>query len=743
MDGDTGEDAIPIPGRVGLQGVPGPTGATGPPGFATMVPGQDGDQGEEAIPIQGRIGPTGAQGLQGLPGLFVIGQDGDTGEDAIPIPGRIGPTGSQGPSGVVGMPGDDGDDGMEGIPGGNNLMLLPVGVLANSAGATLTGPYLNLQPASPLFPGVVSVGTAGSGSFQVFAGDKLVSGVLGSARCFSASFNFTSVSDFANNSPGGFLAYDVSGGQGDTSLVAGRDDPSPATGAGFMFYDYNRSGATLSQIAQLDGLGNLTVASTTVPLATGYFQWINTFGTQVRLLSWDSTNEGPKFTNSTSGRGLSFNQLGLTASRVATWQDKSGTVAYLSDTQFIPYRGVGIPLGGMDWDGEGETGVPPGASGTLLTPVGTVPNANAASFSAGNLTLQPADASNPGVVNATSQVFAGVKAFSSGVVVGANGTLLSSTGISPASQIQGTTQAGASSLHAMYANDASGIHQQFLRSRGTTVGALAPNISGDILTNWITYGVNSSNAVAQGGVIRIVVDGTPIGAVPTRIEFMTSTPTTGAAVALTLDNARNATFAGNVGIGAAPTANALEVGNVARFASVTSPTAATTGKGVEVYYYGSFDVGVIASYDRSASAYKPLQFNALTINIAPSNTVALSITSTTVTSTVQVKGLNYGSDLVSKGVITTAVTIDWTAGNIQTFTETTLQNPTLTFTAPAAPCPLWLKIVAPAAGTTGTITYPGTVKGSPPATVTLAKTSMLEFFWDGTNYFYMAGCLNV
>jgi len=35
------------------------------------------------------------------------------------------------------------------------------------------------------------------------------------------------------------------------------------------------------------------------------------------------------------------------------------------------------------------------------------------------------------------------------------------------------------------------------------------------------------------------------------------------------------------------------------------------------------------------------------------------------------------------------------------------------------------------------------VKGAPPTTVTLAKTSMLHFAWDGATYFYLCGALNV
>jgi hypothetical protein len=105
-------------------------------------------------------------------------------------------------------------------------------------------------------------------------------------------------------------------------------------------------------------------------------------------------------------------------------------------------------------------------------------------------------------------------------------------------------------------------------------------------------------------------------------------------------------------------------------------------------------------------------------------------------------GSNYGANLTDKGTITTAVTIDWTVSMIQKFTQTSLQNPVLTFTAPAKPCLLLLEVVAPASGTSPTITWPGTVKGAPPTTVTLAKTSMYPFFWDGTSYYYLPGCLN-
>lgn len=99
--------------------------------------------------------------------------------------------------------------------------------------------------------------------------------------------------------------------------------------------------------------------------------------------------------------------------------------------------------------------------------------------------------------------------------------------------------------------------------------------------------------------------------------------------------------------------------------------------------------------------------------------------------------------LVDKGTITTAVTLDWTQGRNQKFTETTATNPTVTFTDPLFPGPVYIKIVAPAAGVSPTITWPANVKGSVPTTVLLAKYSDLHFHFDGTNYNYMGGTLDV
>ena len=54
---------------------------------------------------------------------------------------------------------------------------------------------------------------------------------------------------------------------------------------------------------------------------------------------------------------------------------------------------------------------------TTMAAIGSVPNANGASISGTTLTLQPADATNGGVVNTTNQTFAGSKTFNSDISV--------------------------------------------------------------------------------------------------------------------------------------------------------------------------------------------------------------------------------------------------------------------------------------------------------------------------------------
>jgi len=89
---------------------------------------------------------------------------------------------------------------------------------------------------------------------------------------------------------------------------------------------------------------------------------------------------------------------------------------------------------------------------------------------------------------------------------------------------------------------------------------------------------------------------------------------------------------------------------------------------------------------------------------------------------------------VDNGNSNTADTIDWTAGNKQ---KSTLNgNCTYTFTSPAGPCNLTLRLIQ---GGSYTVTWPNTVKwagGVPPILSTVVSAvDIISFYWNGTNYY--------
>lgn len=88
------------------------------------------------------------------------------------------------------------------------------------------------------------------------------------------------------------------------------------------------------------------------------------------------------------------------------------------------------------------------------------------------------------------------------------------------------------------------------------------------------------------------------------------------------------------------------------------------------------------------------------------------------------------------GNSSTADTIDWRLSNKQKSTLT--GNCTFTFTAPAGPCSLILKLIQDSTGSR-TVTWPATVHWSggttPTLTTTVNKVDIITFYYDGTTYF--------
>lgn len=166
-----------------------------------------------------------------------------------------------------------------------------------------------------------------------------------------------------------------------------------------------------------------------------------------------------------------------------------------------------------------------------LAAVGSSPNANAASLSGQVLNLQPADASNPGVMTTGTQTIAGAKTFSGGITATVTGTASGNTTIS------GQTNHGvviASATNAMTSTGA-GTSGQVLTSNGASAdptfqaapaGASSFNMTAQtttysaVINDYVTVTKGSAwtitlpTAVGQSGkAIRIVItDNTPSNA---------------------------------------------------------------------------------------------------------------------------------------------------------------------------------------------------------------------------------------
>lgn len=187
--------------------------------------------------------------------------------------------------------------------------------------------------------------------------------------------------------------------------------------AGIAVITPGASGITLDQsshnpvtIGTANGLSlatqalSLTVASAGVTGALSGTDWSTFNNKQAALTIGNLTDAGTDGIVVTGGTGAVIGSGTSIAQHVAD----STHNGYLSSTDWSTFNNK--------------------QSTVSFSSVGSTPSAAGGGISAGVITLQPADGSNPGVVSTTTQTFAGTKTFSSTITGSTTGNLLKASG---------------------------------------------------------------------------------------------------------------------------------------------------------------------------------------------------------------------------------------------------------------------------------------------------------------------------
>lgn len=313
-----------------------------------------------------------------------------------------------------------------------DFTLASFGSTPATEGASRSGQVLTLQPADATHGGGVSITT------QTFAGDKTHTGLL--AAIFATGMQLRFGTSTSNN--GGYL---FSGNPNEALVAAGATFASGtwtsrSTGVvaiygaetGGTFGVWINSGTTSG--SSFSPTNRLSV-STTGAVVTGTLSATST----VTGSNLSGTNTGDVTIGTANGLSLSGQALSLAAAVAA---GANGALLGTDKTKLDATSGTNsgdVTIGtanGLSLSGQAlslAAAVAAGASGALtgadktkldatsgtntgdltLATVGSTPAAAGASLSGQVLTLQPANASNGGVVSTTTQTFAGAKTVSS------------------------------------------------------------------------------------------------------------------------------------------------------------------------------------------------------------------------------------------------------------------------------------------------------------------------------------------
>jgi len=230
-----------------------------------------------------------------------------------------------------------------------------------------------------------------------------------------------------------------------------------------------------------------------------------------------------------------------------------------------------------------------------------------------------------------------------GVVIGHTAQITGVAGTTQEFQILGTGAADSSGLVARFTADATNAKLDFLKSRGVNVGNVATIVTGDKLGEVSFYADDGTDFGTHAARILVTSEGTiASNRIPTKIEFQTGTDASPTVVgtALTLDSAKNATFAGNV---------ILASGQGIDFSATADGSGTTTSEVFDDYEEGTF-TPVLEDISSPDATYSRQEGNYTKIGRMVQFQIGLTLTSLgTLTGGVKITGLPFTSKANASG----------------------------------------------------------------------------------------------
>jgi hypothetical protein len=278
---------------------------------------------------------------------------------------------------------------------GTNTGDITVGTVgaANANGLSLSGQVLSATPADATHPGLVTTGSQTFGGQKTFSQGQIVVGSTGNGTTFTKTLAATFV---ANQT----LALQGNINDGASAVGATIDNAVTLSTAGAKLLSVRNNGTEKAFIDKDGGISTQNNVN-----MTGANGAINIMG-----------SNGGLFLNGNKSAGDAGVDVNISSSVIRTAGKLLSVQNNGAEKASIDFAGNLVVSGSVTGSGFSVSGTNTGD--VSLTTVGSSPSSSGASLAGQVLTLQPADATHPGLVTSGTQTIGGAKTFSTKIIVG-------------------------------------------------------------------------------------------------------------------------------------------------------------------------------------------------------------------------------------------------------------------------------------------------------------------------------------